>query len=124
MKFSKISSGVCVGLLTSSVALAEDAKKTAPAQPITAPSVSSATPEKSANPVKSPSDKNPSPAVYFEGCGKKDKGGKWIKFYANCETEVNGQEIPAPPCKKGWVTVSEAVPQNLISHLQKCTVEL
>lgn len=125
MKFLKISSGVCAGLLTSTVVLAFGDNKNKPEtsnKPVTAETKQS---DKAPSPPKRSGKKSKKvEMVYFDGCGRKDKKGQWAEFYANCETEENGVEIPAPPCKAGWVTVKDVVPENMISHLQQCVVEL
>lgn len=62
--------------------------------------------------------------VSFEGCGKKDKAGKWAELYYNCKGFNGARFSPAPPCKEGFVKVTEAVPVHLVRHLQQCIYEL
>lgn len=125
MKFFRISSGVCAGLLTSTVVLASGDSKNAKETPTNPAATEAKQSEKPAPGKKSAGKKSKKVEMaYFEGCGRKDKKDQWAEFYANCETEENGVEKPAPPCKAGWVKVADVVPQNMISHLQKCIVEL
>lgn len=125
MRFLKISSGVCAGLLTSTVVLASsDAKTSQEPSPNAGAAQTKGTESSPATKKGAGKKAKKVEMVYFDGCGRKDKKGQWAEFYANCETEENGVEKPAPPCKAGWVTVRDVVPENMISHLQKCVVEL
>jgi len=125
MNSSKISTGVCAGLFASAVALAEGTAQTS-SESVSKPSASpSQAVEKSQTPQKSGGkSKGKQRLTFFEGCGRKDKDGNWAEFYSNCDTEVDGREVPAPPCKDGWAKVREAVPRNMVSHLEKCLIEL
>jgi len=127
MQKIKISASVCAYLLTGAEAFAETTKTSATPSEKTnngAPATPSAKNETPKRGTLTKGKKAESNLRFFEGCGRKDKAGKWAEFYSNCETEVDGKEIPAPPCRAGWVRVAEAVPQNLVSHLQQCMYEL
>lgn len=62
--------------------------------------------------------------VQFEGCGKKDSTGAWVEFYNNCQGFDGATFYKAPPCRKDFVKVKEAVPKHLVSDLEQCIYEL
>jgi hypothetical protein len=74
--------------------------------------------------AKDPEKMKAAKMTHFEGCGKKDKDGKWTELYYNCKRFNGAKFFPEPPCREGFVVVNEALPTDLVSPLHQCIYEL